>query len=170
MRRFPRKLVAPTGFVSHLQRRHGFTLIEMMITLAIAAILLTLAAPSFGDLILNQRIKAASFDLMSTLTYARSEAIKRGANVSITPAGGDWKNGWTIEVGGAPLRTQHSLSDIAITGAPPSVTYTRDGRLPVGTAAAVFEMKYAGTNPNVTSRCISIDPGGRPNSKKGACS
>ena len=63
---------------THLKGRSatGFTLIELMVTIAIAAILATLAAPSFREYIVSQRIKNASFDLFTALTLARSEATQ----------------------------------------------------------------------------------------------
>lgn len=61
----------------------AFTLIEAMIVVAIGAILVTLAAPSFVDYIAVQRLKGATAELVTDLQYARSEAISRGRNVWI---------------------------------------------------------------------------------------
>ena len=59
----------------------GFTAIELMVTIGIAAILAALAAPSFTGLMERWRVRQAAEGLQSTLYYARSEAIKRGGNV-----------------------------------------------------------------------------------------
>jgi len=64
-------------------KKRGFTLIEMMITIAISAILLSLAVPSFQDLIIKNRIGTEANDLVVDLALARSEALKRGARVSV---------------------------------------------------------------------------------------
>src|SRR5438128_1717675 len=85
--------------INHHRGTAGFTLIEMVITLTIVAILLSLAVPSFQQLILNQGIKAASFDLYSALEYARSEAIKRNANITLKAGAvtdGAWTTGWRV--------------------------------------------------------------------------
>ena len=75
----------------------GFTLIELMITLAIAAILASLAAPSFRDIIQNNRMTTQYNDLLASLSLARSEAIKRGENViALSNNGTSWEDGWTI--------------------------------------------------------------------------
>lgn len=64
-------------------RAHGFTLIEMMITLAISAVLLGLGVPAFQNLIIKSRIGTQVNDLVVDLALARSEALKRGTKVSV---------------------------------------------------------------------------------------
>jgi len=86
--------------------RNGFTLIELMVTISVAAILLALAAPSFQSLMISNRITAQTNDLVSDLAFARSEAIKRGATVTVCfansatscGAGTDWTQGWMVFV------------------------------------------------------------------------
>jgi type IV fimbrial biogenesis protein FimT len=64
-----------------MNRQSGFTLVELMVTIAIAAILLGLGVPSFRTLIENNRIAAASNDIVTALQFARSEAVKRAVLV-----------------------------------------------------------------------------------------
>ena len=56
----------------------GFTLVELMITVAIAALLVLLAAPSFRNMILMQRLRGTNAQLVTDMQYARSEAVARG--------------------------------------------------------------------------------------------
>lgn len=87
----------------------GFTLIELLATIAIAAILAGLAAPSFRNIILDNRLTAATNTLVAHLALARSEAIKRNATVALCRsanptaaaptcggAANDWTTGWLI--------------------------------------------------------------------------
>lgn len=63
--------------------RRGLTLIELMITLAVVAVLVTLAAPSFYDFILTQRLKAAAQQFVTDMQLARSEASARNEVVRV---------------------------------------------------------------------------------------
>lgn len=74
----------------------GFTLIEMLITIAIAGVLLAIAVPGFRSFIVNNSISAQTNDFVSGLAVARSEAIKRGIRVGVKAAGADFSSGWTI--------------------------------------------------------------------------
>jgi type IV fimbrial biogenesis protein FimT len=141
----------------------GFTLIEALIVIVLAAILLSLAAPSFINFTAGQRVKTASFDLYAALALARSEAIKRRQTVTVAPqTGTDWATGWTVKVGGTTLRVQDPLKGVAFSGAT-SVAYRLDGRLSAGSTLGVL-IKPASVNPSVKNRCIRIDLTGLPKS------
>lgn len=81
---------------------NGFTLIELMITLVIAAVVIGLATPSFTSLIQGNRARAMAEDFASALNYARTEALKLSSRVTICASndgmtcGGDWTDGWII--------------------------------------------------------------------------
>lgn len=65
----------------------GFTLLELMVTLAVAAILLGIAVPSFSDMIRNNRLTGAANDLLHSTQLARSEAVKRQLPVVVCATG-----------------------------------------------------------------------------------
>lgn len=77
----------------------GFTLIELMITLAVAAIMLTVAIPSFSNFVKDNRLTSQANTFVASLNLARSEAIKRGTRVYITSNNGTtWNDGWKVWV------------------------------------------------------------------------
>jgi type IV fimbrial biogenesis protein FimT len=151
-----------------VMRRHaGFTLAEIIIVVAVLAVLVSAGIPAFAEFVRNQRVKTASFDLFSTLVHARSEAITRNATVTVAPVSAAWTNGWTItDAGGAVIRTSGAVANMTITG-PTSVVYRGSGRL---NAASMPTFQLSTTGTTVTTRCITIDLSGRPSTKAAACS
>lgn len=142
----------------------GFTLIEALVVIALIAVLLGVAAPSFVTFTASQRVKTASFDLYAALTFARSEAIKRRQAVTVAPASGtDWATGWTVSVGGTTLRRQDALSGVAFSGAN-AVVYRLDGRLTSAASALGVLIQPATSDASVKNRCIRIDLTGLPKS------
>lgn len=103
----------------------GFTLIETMVVVAIIAILAALAAPSFTDLLRKNRLSAASSALQVSLSLARSEAIKRGADARVTVAAkttaGAFENGWVVFVDGTN-NANSGLAPTADTSVAPIIT------------------------------------------------
>lgn len=87
-----------------MKRHDGFTLIELMVTIAVAVVILTLAVPGFRSIIQNNRAATQANDLVTALGLARSEAIKRGLTVSLCPSsdqatctgGTAWEEGWIV--------------------------------------------------------------------------
>lgn len=147
----------------------GFTLIEVMMTITILGILLTIALPAFYNFIIDQRLKNASFELNSSLQYARSEAVKRMQSVSIRPVGGNWANGYSItypddsdaDSNDEVLKNVGAQEGIAITG-PTIVTFKGNGRTSAGGNSS-FELSPSPMRSGVSSRCVDLDASGLPN-------
>jgi type IV fimbrial biogenesis protein FimT len=77
----------------------GFTLIELMVTVTIGAILLLVAAPSFITYQRSSELTSAANTFVAGVNTARGEAMKRGMNAMLVPASGtDWSSGWTVFV------------------------------------------------------------------------
>ncbi len=83
---------------------HGFTLLELLIVMAVMAVLVTFAVPSFHNLMDSSKLTAASNALLSSMHLARSEAIKRGNRVVLCKTSdglvcaerGGWEQGWIV--------------------------------------------------------------------------
>lgn len=87
-----------------IRKEQAFTMIELMIVIAIMAVLLTIAAPSLQTMIRNNRITGQANELVVGLILGRSEAVKRGVPVTLCPsadgascvADGQWEQGWLV--------------------------------------------------------------------------
>lgn len=153
----------------------GFTLIELMVAIAILGIALGIALPSYRDFVAASRVRTTTFDLMAMLTLARSEAIKRNSNVALELGAG----GWSVVVVAAPvppILQREVFSGITLacktgTGCPGvqwptgGVIYSGNGRLAI-TPSPTIDLSSAETG---IKRCISIDLSGQPRSAAAVC-
>lgn len=98
----------------------GFTLQELLVVMAITGIVAAMAAPSFRDFVVQRSITAQITDLTSAMRLARSEAIKRGREVSMCPTSNpnaakpgcdlrsnDWAKGYIIFIGSTGGKDQY---------------------------------------------------------------
>ncbi len=82
----------------------GFTLIELMVTMIVAVIVLTVGIPAFSAFVKNNRLVTVTNALIGAMNLARSEAIKRGIRVTLCKSGdgsgcsviGNWEQGWIV--------------------------------------------------------------------------
>jgi len=158
--------------VGEMHRFRGFTLVELVVTVALLGVLLTIAVPGLRQLTLNQGVKSAAFDLFSALEYARSEAIKRPGETVTLKAGastdGTWTTGWRLMASTTKLRSWTIAPNITVVdkNALTQVTFGKDGHT---TAAPLLEVKSTTTVSGVDARCVQVDLIGRPSAKMGGC-
>lgn len=87
-----------------MKKLNGFTLIELMLTIVVAAILITVAIPSFQQSIRNNRTTTQANELFTAMSLARMEAITQGESVTVCSSSdqascsgsNDWKTGWIL--------------------------------------------------------------------------
>ena len=85
-------------------KNNGLTLIELLVVITVASVLAVVALPDLAGFIKNNRSAADINDLLSSLTFARSEAVKRNSSVAVClsangsscQAGDEWQNGWIV--------------------------------------------------------------------------
>lgn len=144
----------------------GFTLVELIVVIAVMAILQTLAAGGLRTLLGSQTVKNTSFELFAALLHARSEALTRNREVRVTPLGADWSQGWiVVTTDGLQLARSSAPAGVTISG-PTAVTFRANGRPLVGPGE--FVVSSAGTRPD-DSRCLRVNASGRAQLARGSC-
>jgi type IV fimbrial biogenesis protein FimT len=154
-----------------LNRQSGFTMVEMIMTVAVGAILLTIGIPSFRYVTNSNRIAAEINGLVGDLQFARSEAIKEGVPVSVcissngtACAGGGivtWQSGWIVISSAANtgvLRVQAPFSStdtFVANNAAGTITFNRDGYANGIATGTLIELHDRTNNHNWT-RCLAI--------------
>lgn len=109
-------------------RQRGFTLIELIITVAVLAVVISIAAPNFQSLMANQRVKSAADELLMSIMYARAEAIKTRSEVAVVRTGANWGNGWSVKQGVVVLRKDDKSGLLVSDFSGDKLTFSRNGR------------------------------------------
>lgn len=144
---------APLGSKPMKHLNHGFTLIELMTAILVVAILLGMAVPSYREMSRSSRVTASANDLVTSLSMARSESLKRSVPVSVCASTDgaacvtanaasvtDWTTGWiaftdansngTIDAGDTQLQTWGApAGDTKLRGSATFIAYTTTGML-----------------------------------------
>ena len=168
----------------------GFTLIELLVALSVMAILVSVAIPAYSGMMLSHRLATQSNTFLSTLHFARSEAIKRNGRVVVCKSssgeacadGGDWEQGWivfddinnnaSLDDGEDLLRRGQALTEgFVMTGNAPVAAYV--SYTPMGLTKKTSGAFQAGTitlcQPAASggeARQVVISITGRPRIKK----
>jgi prepilin-type N-terminal cleavage/methylation domain-containing protein len=161
-------------------RDGGFSLVEMMVTIAVLGIALGIAIPSFRDFVASSKVKNAAYDLTAMLSQARSEATKRNANVAVELVSGAWSIAAPDVATGTVILRREAFSAVTLTcktgpGCPASgvswptggIIYASNGRLATRVTPAPA-IDVTSTESGIR-RCISIELSGQPRTTTVAC-
>lgn len=155
-----------------MRAQYGFTLIELMVAIAILAIVIAIAAPSFNRTVQSNRAAVMSNELVGALQTARSEALKRRTNVTLCRRnvagttcenGTDWSAGWLLTQGNLVLRVWEPAAGITLTGPNDGVTYRSYGTTTLS-VAETFEIEAPSCQ-----RTVSVTVTGNASANPNGC-
>lgn len=145
----------------------GFTLIELMVTVSIAAVLMMVAVPSLTTFRRNAELTSITNTLVASINTARTEALKRGVSAMVVPVsnGSIWTNGWVVFVDTDGTRTFGETTDTLVftqNATPNFIAIVGNGPAMTGTPRIIFDpsgypVTAAGTPGNFTLRVSRTD-------------
>lgn len=157
----------------------GFTLLELMVAIAILAIIATVGVPAFNNLIRDNSAKAEANLLLHSIHLARSEAVKRGAAIWISPlTANNWSSGWEIRIDDGNGAFNSATDTLfkrfdplqgTVSNAPARLLISAQGTLTSPSTAVAFKLKPSGCQNN-EQRQISVDRSGRASVQRISCS
>jgi type IV fimbrial biogenesis protein FimT len=161
-----------------MKASRGLTLIELLVTIAVAAVLLSIAVPSFRTLILNTRRADITNNLSVSMTLARNESLKRGRsarvcaatsaatlgnNTCATGAESNWANGWTVQIADPDPSVQWTVIRV-FSAAPDPYTVSGSGTIMFTSAARRMvggTVKVCDSRGTAEARAVVVGSSGR---------
>jgi len=148
--------------------QRGFTLIELVFAIVVLAVLIGFGIPNLQSYFANQRVRAASLDLLASLTQARSEAVKCNGTVQVKADATGWNGGWTVTsdagscfAGETEVSSTgaHNSVNITTAGGLTTITYNPNGRVAGG---ETFTLCDTNNSAVVNKRSLRVDTSGAP--------
>ncbi|WP_125076537.1 Tfp pilus assembly protein FimT/FimU [Pseudoxanthomonas sp. SGT-18] len=166
-------------------RNSGFTLMELMVTLAVLAILLAVGLPSFQGSLRSNRLATTTNELIASMSLARSEAIRNGrgsgvcASADGASCGDDWAAGWLVwqdangngnlDAGEAVLRFSQGNAKIAASATADVIAFDSRGRRRAANDQSIG-LQPTDCPGGDLRRTVTVNTTGQIKTTKGACS
>jgi type IV fimbrial biogenesis protein FimT len=163
------------GTSLHQSRKklHGFTLVELMVVIALVAIVMAIAIPSYRQMIVSNRIRAATNDLLLSLQFARTEAVRQVRVVTVCPSSdgatctaGGYEIGWIVKTGlpnvaGVLLQDTLPKEQVTMTTNSGNFIFLANGLPAANFAGSRIQVRDFPANQADTSKWICIARTGR---------
>ncbi len=150
----------------------GFTLVELLVTIAVITIIVSLGVPMYGQFTQSSALSGRSSDLVAAINYARSEAVTRRTTIRLEELAGSWENGWLVRDVDADTvlmtidnRGQTPV-ELAEAGALDEIDFDADGRV---NADAAFVLSTCSDYGTGDQRRIEVTRFGRVQLTREAC-
>ena len=145
----------------------GFTLIELLVVVVIVAILATIAAPSFSELIRRNQVRSAADSVLGALQLSRGEAVSRNARITFTLGSGTGQSSWSVADADGNIIQQSRASGegtdvvtvVVTPSAATSITFNGFGRT-VSSASNISTILFGASGTTLT-RQVEIQSGGQ---------
>jgi len=163
----------------HKDRQTGFTLLELIITVAVGGVIMAIGLPSFVNLIKSNRLTTQTNSVLTALHLARNEAINRGHSIRVLPivAGTDWAPGWQVRLDvnndgitdaeDTVLRSFDAIEDATLVGDADNITYQSSGFITTASASTITLTAYECTGEDI--RVIDVKLSGLVTSTRQIC-
>jgi type IV fimbrial biogenesis protein FimT len=165
-------------------RQSGFTLIELMVAIAVLAVLLAMGLPSFQYSLRSNRVATATNEMLASVSLARSEAIRSTAGGGVCSSSdgaacnGGWGDGWlvwadtnadgTLDAGEAVLRYSRGNGRLTANGPNEAIAFDARGRRRAA-ADQALTLRPSDCGGHELQRTLTINAAGQVRTVKGAC-